>query len=84
MAVISRQQPVPCVLLYLSIPLRPFHGLPIVPANARALRETRFNLARLPPFGLTCFSRNQQAAVTRRSDGLVMLVFEAQPVSAGY
>jgi len=47
MAVISRQQPAPCVLLYLSIPLWPFHGLPLVPANARALRETRFNLARL-------------------------------------
>jgi len=32
---------------------------------------------------LTRFSRDQQAVVTRRSDRLVMLVFEAQPVSAG-
>jgi len=29
---------------------------------------------------LTRFSRHQQAVVTRRSDRLVMLVFEARPV----
>jgi len=46
-AVISSTAGLECITI-LSIPLRPFHGLRIIPANPSALKETTFNLASWP------------------------------------
>ena len=46
-AVISSTAGLECITI-LSIPLRPFHGLRIIPANPPALKETTFNLASWP------------------------------------